>query len=291
MTSQITIRRATPADASVCGRILFDAFGGIARKHNFPLDFPSFDAVGGMMNLCITHPKFFGVVAEREGVVVGSNFLDQRDAIAAVGPITVDPNQQTSGVGRRLMQAVIERGLADGHPGIRLVQDAFNTTSMPLYTSLGFDIKEPLALMQGRPKDKPAAKGKARQMTSQDIPACADLCRSVHGFDRANELADAVRMFNPMLLERSGRVVAYVTAPNFWFLNHGVAEREEDMFELLLGAAAAGDQSLALLVPTRNAAFFRWALSQGLRMAKPMSLMAMGRYYDPRGCFYPSVGC
>ena len=39
------------------------------------------------------------------------------------------------------MEAVIERG--EGAPGIRLLQDAFHMRSLSLYTSLGFDVKEP----------------------------------------------------------------------------------------------------------------------------------------------------
>ena len=37
----IVIRRATTADAEVCGRICFEAFGALAEKHNFPNDFPA----------------------------------------------------------------------------------------------------------------------------------------------------------------------------------------------------------------------------------------------------------
>jgi hypothetical protein len=48
------------------------------------------------------------------------------------------------------MEAVIER--ERGPAGIRLVQDAFNMCSLSLYASLEFEVKEPLALVQGRPK-------------------------------------------------------------------------------------------------------------------------------------------
>ena len=290
MTSELTLRRTTAADVPACAKILFDAFGGIARQHNFPLDFPNPEMGQQLLGMFAGHPKIFGLVAERGGQVVGSNFLDQRDPIAAVGPITVNPGEQSRGVGRRLMTAVVEHGRAAGHAGIRLVQDAFNTTSMSLYTSLGFDIKEPLALMIGRPKSAAPAGAEVRPVTADDIDECAALCRAVHGFDRANELRDAMQMFRPTLLRRGGKVVAYASAPHFWFLNHGVAEREQDLRELLLGAAAANDQPLALLVPTRRSEFFRWALAEGLRVIKPMSLMAMGEYREPRGPFYPSVG-
>ncbi len=69
-------------------------------------------------------------------------FLDERDPIRGLGPITVDPEGQNAGAGRRLMQAAIER--REGAPGIRLLQDAFHMRSLRLYQSLGFDVKEPV---------------------------------------------------------------------------------------------------------------------------------------------------
>jgi hypothetical protein len=112
----------------------------------------------------------------------------------------------------------------------------------------------------------------------------------VHGgIDRTNELRDAIKMFQPFVLTRAGRVVAYASAPTFWFLNHGVAESLADMQHLLAAAGAASDEPLMMLVPSRQADFFRWCLAQGLRMIKPMTLMAMREYHEPRGTWFPSV--
>jgi predicted N-acetyltransferase YhbS len=289
MPSATTIRRVTPGDSPDIARIVFEAFGSIARRHNFPLDFAAPEMAAGMTQVMVNHPKVFGVVAERDGQIIGSNFLDQRDPIAGVGPITVDPNHQSGGVGRQLMRAVIEQGRSA--PGIRLVQDAFNTLSMSLYTSLGFDPKEPLALMRGQPRDRFDNSGEVRLVTDNDIEPCAALCKRVHGFDRASELRDATKMFGSLLLQRNGRVVAYAAAPKLWFANHGVAETQADMRDLLLGAGdiTTSEQPLALLVPIRQAGLFRWLLRQGLRILKPMTLMSMGEYRDPHHCFFPSV--
>jgi predicted N-acetyltransferase YhbS len=285
----ITLRPARPGDHADVARIVFDAFGWVAREHNFPPDFPVREAADGMARMALSHPKWFGVVAEVGGRVVGSNFLDERDAIAAVGPITVDPDVHCKGVGRRLMQAVIDRARESGAPGTRLVQEPHNTVSLPLYASLGFDVKEPLALMTGRARTSPAAGAKVRPITPEDVPACADLCRRVHGFDRANDLREGIAHFRPHLLERGGRVVAYASAPAFWIMNHGVGETEADVCDLLAGASAAFAEPLALLVPVRRTSLFRWCLANGLRFVKPMTLMAMGEYQDPRGAFWPSV--
>jgi hypothetical protein len=98
-----------------------------------------------------------------------------------------------------------------------------------------------------------------------------------------------MKMFKPMVLKRDGRVVAFASAPTVWTLNHGVGETEQDLADLLLAAGAAQDEPLALLVPTRRAGFFRWCIGAGLRVVKPLSLMAMGKYQEPQGAFYPSV--
>lgn len=286
-SNDVKLRPATPGDAKAVADIVYRAFCGVADRHNFPHDFASLKQASGMAGMLTAHPGFYGVVAESGGKIVGSNFLDERDAIRGVGPITVDPSSQSHGVGKALMQAVIDRGR--GAAGVRLVQDAFNTVSMSLYTSLGFDVKEPLALLRGKLRDKPAADSSVRAMTQEDIPACAALCRQTHGFDRANELRDAVAHFHPLVVSRNGRITAYASAPNFWIANHGVAETETDLRQLLLGASAAGEQPIELLMPTRQSSLFRWCLQQGLRIIKPMTLMAVGTYHQPKTCFYPSV--
>jgi hypothetical protein len=89
---------------------------------------------------------------------------------------------------------------------------------------------------------------------------------------------------------REGRVVAYASAPHFWQMNHAVAEREDDLRVLLAGVGALGGQPLSFLLPTRQASLFRWCLGAGLRAVKPMTLMTLGAYEDPRGCYLPSVG-
>ena len=281
------LRPVTADDTEACGRIVYEAFRDIAERHQFPPDFPSADAAVGLVSTFARHASAFGVVAESGGRVVGSNFMTEFDEIRGVGPITVDPAFQARGVGRRLMEAVLDRGR--GAAGIRLVQDAFNTTSMSLYASLGFEAREPLALVRGVPAGRPASDCEVRPMREEDLPACAALCRRVHGIERTGELRGAIGRLGPLVLLRGGRVAAYASAPTRWVLNHGIAETEQDMRALLLAAGAAGAEPLSLLVPIRSASFFRWCLAEGLRVVKPMTLMTLGVYQEPLGCFYPSV--
>src|SRR3954447_19443642 len=141
----LVIRRATPADAEVCGRICFDAFTTLANKHKFQPDFPAPEIPVHVLSTMFSHLSFFCVVAEQDGKIIGSNCLDERTPIAGVGPITIDPSAQNRSAGRLLMQAVISRATERKFAGIRLVQAAYHNRSLSLYAKLGFVVREPLA--------------------------------------------------------------------------------------------------------------------------------------------------
>ena len=171
----VQIRQAT-VDAE-CGRICHDAFAAIAN-HRFPPDFPSVDIAVGVVSGLIAHPGFFAVVAEDDGRIVGSNFLDERSVIRGVGPITVDPEVQNRRVGLELMNAVLERGAQQRAPGVRLLQSAYHNRSMCLYAKLGFDVREPFAVMQGKPLGLKVPGCAVRPATDADAQACdAGVCR------------------------------------------------------------------------------------------------------------------
>ena len=91
----MVIREAAAADALECGRILYAAFDAIANQHNFSLDFPSVAVATDVVSMLIAHPGFHGLVAEEDGRIVGSNFMDQRSPIGGIGPISVDPASPT----------------------------------------------------------------------------------------------------------------------------------------------------------------------------------------------------
>jgi GNAT superfamily N-acetyltransferase len=283
----IQIRSMRPEDVEPCGRICYEAFKGIAEAHNFRPDFPSAEFATGLIGWLFSSPGAFNVVAESDGQVIGSNHLWEFSLIPAVGPITIDPHAQAKGVGRKLMEAVIERG--KDRPGIRLVQDSFNTASLSLYASLGFDVREPLVVIEGVVKGEVPAGYEVRPMREEDHEACAELCRSVLGFDRLSEVTNAPPLGSPFVALRGGHIVAYTSAPQMWPLNHAVAENEADMHALLLGAGNQCEQ-LSFILPTRMTDLFRWCLKQNMRVVKPMTLMSMGDYHDPRGCYLPSVG-
>jgi predicted N-acetyltransferase YhbS len=285
----IELRTVEPADAEQCARIVDEAFGGIHDHHRFERDFPTLEAAGQLVGAFIAHPSIWGVVAERDGRIVGSNFVDERGPIRGLGPIAVDPRAQGQGVGRRLMKAALER--SRGAAGIRLLQDSFNVGSLSLYASLGFEVKEQAVVMAGRPRSGPAAEVEVRPLEPSDLEGCEELCLRVHGFERTDEVHDAIEVpaLSPFVAVRGGRITAYATTLTFFPAAHGVADSEKDMRALILGALAADERSASFLLPTRQAGLFRWCLAEGLRVVKPMTYMAIGEYREPAGRWIPSV--
>ena len=282
---RLVVRPATQADVPVCAGILYRAFSAINAAHNFPCDFPNAEVPVGTLSFMFSHPDFYSVVAEVDGRIVGSNVLDERSVIGGVGPITVDPEVQNLRVGRRLMQAVIDRANSRRAPGIRLVQAAFHSRSLSLYSTLGFNVREPLACLQGRTRERILPGCAVRPAEAADVDACNALSHSVHGFERGRELEHGIEEKSALVVERDGRVTGY--ASSLAFFGHATAETNLDLEALIASVDSFGGPGI--LVPLRNAALFRWCLANGLRMVQPMTLMSMGLYNEPAGAWLPSV--
>jgi hypothetical protein len=211
--------------------------------------------------------------------------MDERCAIAGIGPITVDPGVQNRGVGRKLMDAVLDRARERNFVGVRLVQAAFHNRSLSLYTTLGFDIREPLSVMQGPPIRKNIEGCTVRAASASDLEDCNRLCRRVHGHDRGGDLSDAILLGSAAVAERHGRITAYATT--LAFFGHAVGETNLDIQALI--SAAEAFRGPGFFVPSRNGELLRWCLANGLRVVEPMTLMTMGLYNEPAGAYLPSI--
>jgi GNAT superfamily N-acetyltransferase len=274
-----------PEDAALCGRICYEAFAAINAQHRFPPDLPSAESGIGLLRMVFSHPRFYSVVAEADGELVGSNCLDERSPIAGVGPITIASAAQNRSIGRKLMEAVMDRAHERGFAGIRLLQAAFHNRSLSLYTKLGFDAREPISVMQG-PAIKRTLEGwTVRPASEGDLEPTSRLCERIHGHNRTGELSDGILQKTAFVVERQGRITGY--ASDVGFFGHAVSESNLDMQALI--AAVDVFNGPGILVPTRNSALFRWCLDNGLRVVYPMTLMTMGLYNEPSGAYLPSV--
>jgi GNAT superfamily N-acetyltransferase len=280
-----TIRRAKPEDAAASANICYEAFYKVNAEHGFPPDLPAVEPALGVLTTMFGHPGFYCVVAEDGGRIVGSNCMDERSTIAGIGPITINPSSQNRGVGRLLMQAVLDRARERRFPGVRLVQAAFHNRSLSLYTTLGFDVREPLSVMQGPAIHRKVEGCSVRAASAADLDACNRVCAQVHGHDRGGDLADSIGQGTAAVVERGGRITAYCSSMAFF--GHAVAESNLDLQALI--AAADGFGGSGILVPARNAELLRWCLANGLRVVEPMTLMTLGLYNEPAGAYLASI--
>ncbi|MBI2688913.1 MAG: GNAT family N-acetyltransferase [Acidobacteria bacterium] len=282
----VSIRRARPDDAAACGVICYNAFATINAQHNFAPEIPSVEAATELMGFLFNHAGFYSLVAEVEGKIAGSNCLDVRTPIAGVGPVTVDPTAQNNGIGRKLMTGVLDYAKEHRFAGVRLVQSAFHARSLSLYVKLGFQVREPLALMRGAAIGLTPPGVSTRLASNADFEVCNRLCAKIHGVDRAGELKDAIAHGTATVVERNGRLAGYATVIGFF--GHAVAETTEDVQALI--AAAPAFAGAGILVPTRNTQLFQWCLANGLRVIQPLTLMSIGLYNEPVGAYLPSIG-
>lgn len=284
-------------DADKVGKIIFEAFSAVANKHSFPPDFPSVDVARGLASSLLSNPRFYSIVAEDntsnggedKNSIVGSNFLDERsNIVAGVGPLTIDPKYQNKGTGRQLMINVLERAKNKNFPAIRLLQASYHSRSLALYATLGFEVREPISNMQGKPIQEAIPGRSVRAATESDIESCNTICKTVHGHDRNGELQDSIKQGSAKVVLHENKITGYTCGLTFF--NHSVGLTNDDLKALI--SSATNDDSYGgpgILIPSRNTQLFRWCLNNGLRLVQQLTLMTIGLYNEPAGSYMPSI--
>src|ERR671933_1303060 len=239
----LRLRPGRIEDAYDVGRIIFEAFSAIANKHGFPPDFPSVEVGRDVASSFLSDSRFYSVVAEgnttttisdgeSKSVIVGSNFLDERSKIVAgVGPLTIDPKYQNKGTGRKLMINVIERAKNNNFSAIRLLQASYHNRSLALYASLGFEAREPISNMQGKPIREIIPRRSVRVTNESDVESCNAICKAVHGHDRSWELNDSIKQGTAKVVLHGGKITGYTTG--LAYFNHSVGLTNDDLKALI----------------------------------------------------------
>ena len=288
----LRFRPGRKEDVNEVGKIIFDAFTSLANKHHFPSDFPTPNAGIDAASYFLSNPGFYSVVAENNGKIVGSNFLDERsNMVAGVGPITVDPNFQNKGGGRQLMKNVMERAVNKNFPAIRLLQTSYHNRSLSLYTSLGFEIREPISNMQGKLIQKVIPGRSVRMANESDSKSCNTICKQIHGHDRNGELKESIKQGTAKVVLCEDRITGYTTG--LAYFNHSVGFTNDDIIALIGSSSISTTNDSyggpGILIPSRNTQLLRWCLDNGLKLVQQLTLMTIGLYNEPAGSYMPSV--
>lgn len=284
----LKIRPIQQSDAESCGMIGYEAHKAISSAHGYPPEQPSEEFGIGLIQRLLGNPNSWGVLAERDGRILGSIFLHKfpPSPVAAIGPLTVHPSAE-GGIGRALMDAALNQARKQGQDQVRLVQSPSHIRSFVLYSKVGFALREPLFLMQGPPLNIAGTRHRNTRpvQDDKDIAACNALCKSAHGFSREGELNQAKEQGIATLVEHEGVVVGY--AAGIGLFGHAVARSNDDLKALIANSSAIIGPGF--FVPARNHGIITWLLENGFRIGWPANLMTMGRYLEPPLPFLPSL--
>jgi ribosomal protein S18 acetylase RimI-like enzyme len=282
----VTIRAIKPQDVEPCGRAAYAAHTAVAAAHNVLCEHPSVEFSIGLVGNKAKDPNAVGFVAEQAGNPFGSAFLNifPGTPVAAIGPLTVDP-KGGEGAGRRLMQSTLEDARKRGIEQVRLIQSPSHLRSLALYSKLGFDVREPLVLVTGKPTGEQMSGCHVRPATVGDIETCNQLCVTAHGFSRGFELRGAIEQKTASVVQRDGSLSGYSTG--LGFRGHAVANTTDDLKALIASAPAV--LGPGFFVPIRNGDLLRWLFDSGFRASWPAALMTIGPYRQPATAFLPSI--
>lgn len=187
----IHLRAMATADAQACQR-LSQAVGWLHRVEDWELA------------IRLGH----GVIVERGGEIVGTAlWWPFGESHATLGMIIVDPNHQGAGLGKRLMQALL-----DGTAGRTLLLNA-TQAGEPLYAKYGFVACGCVRQYQAEVPDQaePALPADAtlRPGSLADLQPLAALDAAATGLDRAPLLRELLGGGRSIVLERAGRIAGF----------------------------------------------------------------------------------
>ncbi|MBB3261610.1 GNAT superfamily N-acetyltransferase [Paraburkholderia bannensis] len=156
-----------------------------------------------------------GFVAEENGVVIGTalcwKFGVDR---ATLGMVIVSPDQQGRGIGRKLMELVLEE------LGDRVTFLHATPAGQPLYEKLGFAACGALTQHQGNVEQAPAVtlpQGETlREITPADLPVLIELASRGCGLDRSITLPALLEVAQGgVVLECDGEITGFALARRF----------------------------------------------------------------------------
>ena len=279
------LRDVRPEDAEACAAVAFRAHAAVSAAHNFPPELPSLAVAARFIRSKVEDTNTQGFLIERKGRIVGSIFLTIIPGcpVAAIGPLTVDPDAE-GGIGRRLLEAALHGARQIGLSEVRLVQSPMHLRSLALYTKAGLNVCEPLLTVESAVPLNAANSDGVRLATPDDVRRCQQICHQAYGFARTFELNAAISRQIATVVERDNTIVGY--ACGIGFRGHAVCETTEELKSLIVHSPKhPGD---GFFVPTRNGELLRWLFQHGIRALWPGTLMSSGGYQQPTSAFLPS---
>ena len=174
-----------------------------AAEHVCRLAFGTFfglpDPVSFRGDGALVRPRYLAdpsgvLVAETEDGIAGSGVVTNWGSVGLFGPLTVHPDRWSSGIGRRLSEAMLDLLDSRDHEFVGLLTHPQSTRHVRLYESFGFELHRPIAVL--RREVRPTAMPDRARVLSHldDCGACREVSDTVRsGLDHTREIASVLR--------------------------------------------------------------------------------------------------
>lgn len=221
-----------------------------------------------------------GFVAEDNGVLAGTGLCwKYGDAHAALGMIIVAPERQGLGIGRELMNLVLDE------LGERCILLTATPAGQPLYEKLGFVPTGSVVHHQGAMLPKPptlllAAGERIRSVVLGDLPVLALLASRALGMPRDDVLTRLLQVGQGALLEKDGAALGFSMIRPFglgYMIGPVVAPDPARAQALITHWAAAYAGAIVRVDITGDSGLSPWVESLGLALVGPSVRMARGQ--------------
>ena len=223
-----------------------------------------------------------GVVAERAGRVLGTVMAWRYgEECAAVGMVIVGSDVQGQGVGRKLMEAMLDR-LA----GRSVVLNA-TAAGLPLYEKLGFVetgvVHQHQAIAPGVAVAEGILADRVRTMDRSD-DGLGDLYSRASGMDRTALFERLAANAHTVVLTRDHQTVGFAQIRRFgrgWLVGPVVAPDQAGAKALILHGLRAHAGTFCRLDVTGDSGLSEWLGEIGLPRVDSVKTMVRGRRPDP----------
>lgn len=227
----------------------------------------------------LLHSLGTGFVAQENGKLVGTGLCWKfGDAHASLGMIIVSPERQGKGIGRELMNLVLEE------LGDRCISLNATPSGQPLYEKLGFvpigTDDQHQGTMQQTPPIALAAGERIRPLAGGDLPALAALATRALGMPREAIMAQLLNVTEGVLLEKDGEALGFSLIRRFGrghMIGPVVAPDKERAKALTAHWATAFAGSYVRVDVTGESGLGAWVESLGLALIGPGVRMVRGQ--------------
>lgn len=259
-------------------RIFYDIYNDLAPECSYA----AFDPANGqMMGACFYHP---------------------REHHVSLGIMAVHPNYFGRGIGRRLVDAIVDFTDSNAYKSLRLVSSAMNINSFSLYNRSGLVprasyIDMILAVPAGGMKISVPGQDRVRDATLADVFKMAALEHEISGISRDADYAYAIVnkrgfLHAAVLENKTGGIDGFmisVQSPALNMLGPCVARTEDDALALVRRELDrfAGKVPL-FLIPMEKRFMVETLYTWGARNVETHLLQARGDYQPFTGVNMPS---